>query len=396
MEIAKTLRKILENTVVEASLDRTRPIDDLVRKTEEAWAADLTARRPAPAYREALDGEPIYRGTDLDLFTVMNALAQREAVINIPNYENMRATKVRSDQRVISKRNRHGQVYGVTSNADVHSFSAKMKDYNVIQMLPGGREEVGAFRNFTLVDPTGNMYGGWHIIEFNATPEEEKFFRERKLEMMPNYIEINNFVHPNLAMAFFGSRYMATKALASRVADEAKFYRTLASDLRNEGVRLGGIRPAKVRTYDVDEDLMKVKVKSLEAKLVLPEANGEYPVFGVDANGKAKQYCGVPNNPVARQGILRFAEKRANELSYSLGPKVNAPARAVELAFYQNGFMNGLRYDGNEKDPAWGIPDWTREYKINDRSKIEWNALEIAPKAALLYRIKDTTVTVKV
>lgn len=396
MEIAKTLQKILKNTIVEASLDKTRPVDYLVRKTEEAWAADLTARRPAPAYREALDGEPIYKGTDLDLFTVMNALAQREAVINIPSYENMRATKIRPDQRVISKRNRHGQVYGITSNADVHSFSAKVKDYNVVQLLPGGREEVGAFRNFTLVDPTGHMYDGWHRVEFNATPEEQKFFRERELEIVPNLIEINNFVHPNLAMAFFGSRYWATKALANRVADEAKFYRTLASDLRNEGVRLGGIRPAKIRTYDIDEDLLKVKVKNLEAKLVLPEANGEYPIFGADANGKVKQYAGVPNNYVARQGILRFAEKRANELSYSLGPKVNAPVRAVELAFYLDGFRNSLRYEGNEKDPAWGIPDWTREYKEGPRSKIEWNALEIAPKTALLYRIKGTTVTVKV
>jgi len=396
MKTAKTLRNILENPVVQTCLDKSQSIDSLVRKVGGEWSADLVARRPAPAYRESVDGHMVYKGTDLDLFTVMNALAQREAVINIPRYDSMTITKLRDDQRLVSKTNRHGQVFGTIANANVHSFSTRIKDYNVIQTNQKGKEEVGAFRNFALVDPSGRMYDGWRTIEFKATPEEEQFFEEKNLYTMPETIAIKSFVHPNLAMALFGSRYLETKALANRVSDEAKFYRTLAGILRNAGVNLGGSEKPSVKTFVAeDQDLEKVTVESLEAKLVLPEATGEYPLLGIDKNGKLKHYEAVSSNYTTKQNILRFAEKRANGLSYSVGPRINAPVRAVELAFYLDGFKGGLRESGNEKDPAWGIPDWVRNYREGPKTRIEWNALEIAPKVALLYRIKENLVTVK-
>ncbi|MFH0869246.1 MAG: hypothetical protein V1839_03400 [archaeon] len=396
METAKTLKNLLGNPVVQTSLDRTMPIEGTVRKIADDWSADLLARKPAPAYRECAEGYPIYQGTDLDLFTVMNALAQREAIINIPRYDSMTATKLRDDQRVVSKQNRHGQVLGTVSNAKVHSFSTKLKDYNVVQTDPEGRESVGAFRNFALVGQDGQMYSGWHTIEFKATPEEKEFFEDRKLYTVPGTITVHNFVHPNLAMAFLGSRYLATKALSARISEESKFYRDLAGILRDSGVNLGfSEKPEAAKAFLAeDQELEKVTVEALEAKLVLPEATGEYPIYGTDKNGKVKQYSSVPGNYVAKQGILRFAENRAKELSYSIGPKVNAPVRAVELAFYLDGFK-GVRAYGNEKEPSWGTPDWIRGYKEGPRTRVEWNAMKFGPQVALLYRVKETTATVK-
>ena len=396
--VASTLTEILYNPTVETCLDRSKPIKPVIEEILKTWQVDLDRRRPAPAYREGIDGEPIYRGSDFDMFTFLMALAQRRAVINIPAYERLQPAVLQLNQRVVSRANRHGQIYKVISNNDVHSFSARIKDFNVVEMLPNGREEVGAFRHFSIVDQFGRWNDGWGRLEFRATPTERQYFGDHKLVTYEQPIRFRHFVHPHLAMALYGSRYISTKALANRIRDQADYYRILARQLRDAGVRLGEPpeEERQVVTYEPIEKGRTMTVPNIEVRLILPEPKGEYPIYSLGKDGKVTRYNSPPTrNYRAMQGVLRYAERVAKDLTFGIGSAIRAPVRAVELAYFQNGFEIGHRLEaGSEKTPAWGIPPWIRDYRESSRHRIRWNALQLAeePDIFLMYRVRETTV----
>ncbi len=384
MKIAKTLTGILENEIVATALDRKANIKGVIEKTFDAWSVDLERRHPAPVYVEGVDGAKIYRGTDFDLFTFMNALAQRKAVINIPDYTRLRKAKQRADQRIISKENRHGELKAVVSNRRTHAFSARIKDYNVVQEMKNG-EVVGAPRSYALVDDAGRFYRGWRTIEFKPDAYENAFLKQNKLWYDKKTLVFENFVHPALAKAFYGSRYISTKALHERVRDEAKHYKDVAVDLYEQDVRLGNGRKKKIRFLPCEDEAEKVKVSALEAKLLLPDFKGNYPVLGKTEIGNIVRYGAVtPGRYKDKQNVLRYSFDRAKELTYHIGPRLQACTRAVELAYFLHA-RNG-KY---EIRPSWRIPEFKRNYLESDRSRILWNALPIAKDVNLLYRIRS-------
>ena len=63
----------------------------------------MTSRKPGAAY---IDENLV--GTDLDLACFLFELAERNAVINIPQYKSMRAAKIKEGEALISKENRPG------------------------------------------------------------------------------------------------------------------------------------------------------------------------------------------------------------------------------------------------------------------------------------------------
>jgi hypothetical protein len=391
MRVADTLSNILENPIVETVLDRSKPIDDVIEEIKAKWQVNLDNRNPAPAYTESLEGEPIYKGTDFDMFTFMNALCDRKAVINLPSYDGIAPSVLHTDQTHISENDRHGQLLGLIANKEALSFNIRIKDYQVVQIVPDKGDIVGAPRNFALVDYNGVWNGGLSVVELNTSAEENNFLTNKGL-WKDNKICFENFVHPNLSFAFFGSRYLATKFLSDRIEDEAKYYRGVAKKLRKQGIKLGGLPINKPRGFRDMVYVEKIKVEDLEARLLSPGITGEYPIMGKDGGGEIKKHENKPESRNEKQEVLRFSEQRARDLSYKLGPQITASVRAVELAFFLNGFMRE-RKPGNEKPPGWDIPEWERGYKTGPRTRTELNALKLTDEVTLAYRIRDTTVT---
>jgi hypothetical protein len=382
-DVANSLLTLNENKVIRECLDRSYRLEDILEEIEDVWAADLTNRKPAPVYTEGIDGEPIYCGTDLDLYSIVTELAKREAVINIPKYTNMHDTIIQANRRVISKENRHGQIIRVDSNKSDHKFSLKIIDYNVV-MDKGCKEEVGAPTNFTIIDPFGNLYKGLSSLDFKATPEEEQFFKERKLYTLPGKLEFEYAVHPTLYMAAFGSRYLIRKALSERAEDERAFYAKKAKELRADNITLGGLRPQKPESETLRIEKPDKKEKSgkiLEAKLLLPEYNQEYPLHGLDEN---QNIILSEDNPSASQ-ILRYCENRAKKIKNTLGPIIRSPIRAVELALKEHGFKDEEKTI--LKKIPWGIPKPT-DYKIK---RTEYNAVDYGNNIIYLFRLRDVT-----
>lgn len=399
MAIAKTLVEIHDDPVVATSLDTSKPVIPLVEKIMAAWKADLSKRRPAPAYIEGEDGVLIYQGTDLDLFSVLMALSQRNAVINIPEYENARVTSLSSNHYVVAKTNRHGQIERVVGNKETHAFSAMIVDFNVVEVMPDRSERVGFPRNFWVMSDAGEFYDRWKKLEWRSTPEEEGFIQERKLEAYKDTIEFQFFVHPALATSLYGRRYLQAKALAARIDDEASHYRALARKLESEGIALEEVKPV----YSKKGSTETVKVRNLEAKLVLPMFNGEYQTLGIEEIEEGKKpilftYDGMPDSLADKQRILRYAEWWSNQLSFKYGQLVRAPVRAVELAFFLYGLTN--KEPGNEVKPGWAAPEWQREYvepgKRVQWNTLRWNMLEFNPHVKILYRIRETAAEVRV
>ena len=390
MKIAQTLANILENDVVSVALKRTESIDNVIEKVHLQWQVDLNKRNPLPVYRETEGGNKVYRGTDFDLFTLLNSLADRRAVINIPKYGGIAPKTIHENQRIVSTEDRHGEILDVIASKETHSFSVRIKDYQIIEINPDGSETVGAPRNFAVVDYNGKTNPGWTNFEFNPNSEEKTFFTEKKL-CMNELPVLENFVHPNLAFAFYGSRYLAAKALSQRIEDEAKHYRWVAKELRSQGINLGGQYYPSAKSFKDKIYTEKVVVENLEAKLVLPKFKGKYPIVGLTNEGDKREYDKLPMDKSKQEDILRYSEQHAKKLSYKICPKITSGVRAVELAYFLNGFQKGKREYGNEKNPGWDIPEWQRDLRLVPRGA-KWNVLDFGD-AKLAYRIKEKTVS---
>lgn len=392
-KIASTLEGLLDNPLVSVAMDRSQPIDDVIEEVANHWKADLENRKPAPAYRETMDGFLIYTGQTFDMFTFMNALADRKAVINIPDYKNLAPKTIKTNEKVVSDKNRHGPILGVIGNKKALSFNIRIKDYNVIQYDAHGNGTVGAPRDFKLVDYSGKLYNGWKKgIEFTTNMQENKFLDVYKLRI-GKLVPFEGFVHPNLAFSFYGSPYLIAKIVGLRGEEEASFYRKLAKDLKNKGVKLPERFFAPRNKTFKSRKKKVIHVNNLEAVLFLPKFAGEYPIKGMTETGDIKEYVKMPTGRIAMERVLRYSRKRAKFLSYKACQKVTAPTRAVELSYFENGFTRGVRNPGNEIEPGWDKPKWIREYRI-PRGKIRWNALDFGNGIVHAYRLHKARVEI--
>jgi hypothetical protein len=394
--IAKSLENILDNPIVAASLDRSQRIYGVINQVILHWSVDLSKRHPAPAFIGSEDENPDYLGTDLDLFSFLMSLSQRRAVINIPDYENLRKSLLASNQTVITNENRHGQLLWIESNAETHAFSTEMMDYNVLEIRKG-KEIVGAPRKFAVVDDFGELYDGWTRYEWHSSEQEDKFIEENDLERIQGVLEFNYFIHPNRAFSFYGSPYIATKILAMRIKDQASFYRKRAKQLKAEGVKL--MFPGEEKepvTYEYEGETIPQTIQTLEAKLIIPDFHGEYPIIGMEIHNRKREFTifdKMPDNPREKASILRYSKWVSRKLSYRYGPLVRAAARAVELAFFKYG-LNSSK--GSEIRPGWQVPDWNRNFREGPRTRIDWNQLILNDYVHLLYRTRETTAQIRV
>ncbi|MFH1328011.1 MAG: hypothetical protein ABIH76_04065, partial [Candidatus Bathyarchaeota archaeon] len=387
-EVPASLRDVCNNEIVRAALDYSTPIDPYIDRTLEKWRVNLEHRTPAPIYTEKVGGFPVYEGTDYDLSTFLMRLEERQAVINIPEYGRMRRAVLPSNQRIVSSENRHGQIIRLVSNKEKHSFSALIKDYNVIETRPDGREVVGFPRNFTIVDYSGRMHAGWRRLEFRATPEEKKLLEKYKLQPCEGTFEFRNFVHPEMAMLLYSPDFIAAKSLAQRCDEESVHYRAQAKSLEESSIQLPATELKPPVSYlKSEEAVKKVKVNRLVTKVDLPKPSGEFPILGMETDGTIAKHQGMPREKKELQGILRYAKRRANDMSYATGMETRNVTSAVELSAFLYGFK-GERRPGNER-----LPPWIKE-GIWSPVPRKWQAMRFSEEVTLNYMLNERTVEV--
>jgi hypothetical protein len=358
-ETTKVIQNLLSSADMKKIIDRSKSVDDLIEEARGEWAYDVFGRRPSAAY--ASNG--IIDPTNLDMVSMMAALADRNAVINIPEYQPRRAMTSKEGEWVVSDKNRHGKLVGLGANKKVFSFFARILDQNVINTE---NNEVGAYRNFLLTDLNGNLYKGLDCIQIVPNAKENEFILDSGIAI-GDKIYFKNFVTPQLWSSFYSGNYAKLKALETRLDDEAKYYRKSASELKECIKFLDDYEgPFAYWNDQIVErgESIPVKVDAFEVKMDVPLQGAYKPV------------------QFSKQGYS-IANRRAKELTYSILPRLRFSSRAVELAFKRYG------RDG-ENNPGWIIPEIESEYVIPGK-RTEWNRLELGNGYSIRFRRYEKT-----
>jgi hypothetical protein len=313
---------------------------DVVKEVMGWWEYDLFNRKPSPAY----DEYGVFKGTDLDLACFLYSLSGRGAVINIPFYKAHTKAKLREDQQITSKMNRHGEVLGVGANKLFFSFNVTIMDQNVV-----GEEKVGDFRSFSLTDKRGNWYDGWQRIEFVPTLKENRFITENKL-WTGNKIIFKNFIHPNRWTSMFGRHYVVTKMLIDRLEDECAFLGSEVKRIQAAGVEFPKGDGPKSHSYDYGKGRQE-KFPAFEVKIFIPETEikNDYDFFPEDQSGLVQAYN-------ARKRFL-----------YGIVPALRFMTRASEFAHYQH----------PDRFPSWmKNMKWEDDFVIPGK-RTKWQRLKL-------------------
>jgi len=340
--IAQSLMTLLINPIVQDILDRSKNIQEAAILCTNFWSYDLMSRKPGPAHDDAGS----FVGTDLDLATFLYALQGRSAIINLPEYKALSQTRVRKDQKLASKLDRHGEIINVGSNQDFFSFNIKIMDQNVI-----GEDKVGDFRTFSLTNYNGDWYEGWKEIQFVPTLKENSFITENKL-WTENKIIFTNFIHPNRWTSFFGHHYIISKLMIDRLAEESKHLNQQIKMLLQQGITFpaGGEDAPESHEYGEKGETKSMSFPKFESVVYIPEAqySGKFLPLGktqedlVDAYKTRKQFMRMTT-------ALRFN------------------CRAAEYAHFK----------APDRFPAWiKNTDWEDGFKIPGK-KIVWQRLKL-------------------
>lgn len=364
-KVASSLVNVVESSRMKTILDKSACVQPVIDELMSHWSYDLYSRKPGEAYTE--DG--VFVGTDLDLACFLFALAERNAVINIPVYKSRRPQQITEGEMITSKDNRHGKILAVLANKENFAFSVRINDANVMTS-----DEVGNFRNFMIVDVDGKLYDGWKTIDFIPQAKENDFITNNKL-WTGNSVIFKHFVHPNRWISFFGQHYYTTKVLIERLTEEAKILKDAATKLRAQGVIIGGGSGEKKEwpKKTVVGEQQSIKIQTLEAEVDFPDYTSEFPI--------GNEISLVPNyTGKSKSEMLKAIEDRARAITYSIIPKLRFAARATEYAFFQYG-------DNGAKMPMW-IEDarWDRSYVVKGKKKV-WNRMVFTRGVAIRYRV---------
>jgi hypothetical protein len=388
-KVAATLKEIQGSEIYQRIMDPEDDLDDVIEEAKGWWRYDLLARNPSRAIMNE-DGS-LMKPTDLDLACFLAALAARGAVINLPVYTNRRPRQLRDDEWIVSKDNRHGKLVGLTSNKDVFSFSTLMIDANVVKTgNVGGKDgdQVGAFRNFMVVDLDGHFYDGWKTIEFVPSAKENDFAKEKGL-WTGNKIFFDRFVHPNRWVSFYGQPYILTKLLIARLRAEARdlfqqvkaMKAELVVDEEDDGGDHGGGTSVGPSTTE--------KVKAFEAEVVAPIP---------------ETFSRKGTSLASREARLTEIETRLKKIRFIDVPELQFAVRATELAFCDRArcfetlgeYQSRMQPGGVILPATEPMPGWIKGAKFEDQlvKRTTWRRLvlhQAAPFAtglALRYRVK--------
>lgn len=301
--------------------------------------------------------------SDIDLLSLLVSLANRHAVIQLPDYERrFPQTMNPSDTRVGT---RYGKILRLIAHKKALSFSARILDLGVVtQGDLFGNDTMGAFRTYTMVDANGTWYPGWKSFTWKPSAREDEVITRTDMEK-EGMVNLAHWVHPNRRQSIFGAPYLTLKMLLVRLEDELAFYRKEVKRLEGLGIPKQRTRERGV-THTTDEPTKRIQVKSIIFEVDTPPLQGLYTAV-------------IPNEHGMRQ-----AETRVRELTYQLIPHTRFVVRANEAAYFHHGMTGNFI-------PHWmGSATWERNVRLPGR-RTRWSKLTLPGGAALRYRTMTFT-----
>lgn len=328
-------------------MDRTSDVRACAGRVLGQWQYNLEDRSFGPAYQDPDTGAYT---TELDLAVFISALVSRRAVVSMPAaYKGRRASTHTEGEMVVSGTDRHGQLLGLQSNADVWSMGMLFRDANVITT-----DDVGRPRNFLMQDLDGTWHDGLKTIQFMAETDFEK-----KLFQNTQRVSFQNFVSPNRWASFYSRAYLLAKVAIARLADEVKFLKGEQKRVRKE---LAIASPVWAKSTKVG-----------------PEKKETFWAFNSFVDGLEFQgeYAPVPCTHEGLEACTTL-RKRAE----SLLTQLRFHCRCTDFAFWKHGVLHEITNDNllpylkgdcgddvTPRQPAWAKGTWETGYKTGPRAR---------------------------
>lgn len=321
VRVKESFNKVPGNDLYKAVLDRRANMLATGEEIIKFWEYDLYKRKPALVYDE--NGIPVE--STLDLMTFMLALARRNAVIVLPEYEAEGPRVQKEGEVVISSENRHGPVKSLVSNQNSGKFSLRIFDANVVST-----DQVGEFRTFSITGHDGELYSGWKSIKFMPTAPENSFITEFGLAEQGR-VSFDKFVHPSLWMAYYSKHYILTKMFINRVTEEIRHIKLVIKEMED----VLGKEETAAGSYESEPGVSK-KIDCFQTELDMPSMTNYYD---------------IPEFTKENLEALEDKKKKLNQLL----ERARFAVRAAELAHTKSNDVY--------KVPGWIDAEWEKEVK---------------------------------
>lgn len=368
VHVAESVKKVLmfEHPLAKALMDRRVPLtEELIAAVLQYSVFSWEGRNPAPA----LDMQGNLQGTDLDLLSLLVPLAQRKAIIEVPEYTNRRPIRKREGERKIGE-NRFGRICELISNRNVFSFSMRIEDQTSLGTCADESEKMGLSRCLMLVDINGEL----RLVElsFKPTAHENRFLTAHGL-YADGVIAIKYAVHPNRYQSIYGAPYLLTVLALRRLNDEGRYWKGEWKRLEEKG-----IFPPQKRRYPKTEQTgpsTRVLMPTMLVEFDLPKLQGSYRGPEGDTEERAQ-----------------YAYDRQRILLHILRKPLSFVKRADEFAFF--------RYGGVQQGRILRAP-WAQNLLVEEgyiagrkRRRHSWNRLRYFDDIAMRFRTTEWEETI--
>jgi len=367
-QIPASTKAILQDDVYRQLTESNELPDTLVEEMIKDFSWDLMARSPRRLASEEFQ-------TDLDLATFLSALAERKAVITIPQYKKTRVSGHDANVRRIGEA-RFGPLTGLYANSETLTMGVNVTDMSAVLMDPTtGKETVGQPRKFALINHEGLWTNAWRKIEFRASAEENKFLTEKDVMDENSVFHPKHFLHPNRWQSMFSFNHLLMHVAYERLGVEASGIYAAVKQFHTKNPGQEG-----KEAYKKDLTESEGKKVAIEAKTMVVEF--DHPtkwIFNQENNP------GIPKN--RDQAIEALA--RRNRIVFTIRPALNFVIRANEVAYCMNAqtekriapWIKGAKWEEGYKPPrarlAWsrlvffqpgvGEPAVSLRYKIGTK-----------------------------
>jgi hypothetical protein len=346
--IAKTVQRVasLRNRLAKAVTNRNIPlssvtVEKIIAKTQFGYHG----RRPLLPLNKK--GQP--RDTDMDLFSFLVGLQKREAVLRLPSYQNKLPRTVLSNEEHMCL-GRFGTLTDLIAHKDQLSFGVRLFDHTIVRSdAKLGRESIGAYRTFMMVNYQGLWHEGWKGASWKYANGEEVFAKRYQLPVNA-CMRFKYYVHPHRRESIFGAPYLLLKLLSMRLNDEIAFYQKEIKRLETEGWS----------GHDVQADVA--------VAVTTPEVASEMvQTFKVALEGIL--LSGFYNVVASLQEEYDSACAHLHHLRYELLPRVQFICRADEVAFYHFGMEQGYTAPWVRKT-QWVAHESSDSYRTSSSIKL--------------------------
>ncbi len=311
----------------------------------------------------ALNPDGTLRTRNLDLFSFLVPLAEKGAIIGIPDYKNRGPVVKESCERRVGQ-GVFGPLKGLVSSKKTFAFSLSVDDQNLLVTLKDGSEKVGWVHNYMMVDHSGKQREDFGTLVVENFGGEGDIFQNLNFGGLGQVaLDFKHYIHPNRWQSIYGAPYLLLKMLLERLKDEIKFLNDEIGRLKNAGIRGKMFLDKRDRTVMHKGPKKNIEVSTLQFVLDLPPFSNSY--------------APLPKNLYA----LNLACSRRKQLLYHFIPIVQFVTRADEAAYFLHGLKNN------------SVAHWMRGAKWEDNyrrgsGRTLWRRMPLSETGnmSLLYR----------